>query len=1523
MNAKESKTKVGAGMLAEHHPMSTQISARRILSSLSFLSICLLALVLTNANEAHAAAPVHQANSAIIASTGADVTVVLPAHLTNDIMLLQVVVRDVNDTITWPTGWTQIGTVDRGTTARYWWAWKRAASAAETNPLVNKNTATGDTYAAVTTYRGATTVGDPWEVKGTPTTSTAAAHAITGITTLSAESLVVASLCAETDNAASASYVGTNPAALTAELYVESTTGADGACAVGAAARAAAGATGTVTATWSADPNGSGGILFALKPLPGVVSIDRTSTDPTLSNTAVSWTVVFNRSVTGVDTADFQLVSAGGVTGASISSVTGSGTTWTVNATTGTGTAGTLGLDLVDNDTILDANSERLGGTGAANGNFTGQIYTLAPTVLSINRASTNPTSAGTSVSWTVTFSASVTAVDTADFALVQAGGVTGASISSVSGSGATWTVTANTGTGAAGTLGLNLVDNNTIIDAGSRPLGGAGAGNGNFTGQVYTLVLSVLSINRAGANPGENGVPVSWTVVFSASVTGVDATDFSLVATGGTTGASITSVTGSGTTWTVTANSTPSATAGTLGLNLVDNDSIVSGASTLGGAGAGNGDFTGQVYSLSISFCLQPSNIPAGVTVECVCDRFGRASLNPSTIYGASWVVSVSPQDPSGTLPYIHATSGFLRLTEDPTLPVPPNPSGANNAKAATVPGIFPAAGNYISVEFQHYAYKGSGADGIAVTLSDYSVPAVPGAFGGSLGYAPKNAASCGGAAGCPGFAGGWVGVAIDEFGNFQNPTEGRTGGPGSRPDSIGVRGSGSGLTGYPWVAGTNTLAVGIDNTASTTPAPGHYYQVIVDARNASNPTPETFISVGRDTSGTGTSYTNLVPSFNMFTANPSQSPVPTNWQISFTGSTGGSTNIHEIGGLRICAQSVAPPTGGTASGFSAIDEAYPAAPTIPAYQNFQTGHIYTKLQGNSFRLWVAALTGTGISTAYSAVTAKHVSMKFVDNTTGVCGTDAARVCDSSCTGAAAVEGLNQVVTFAVGGPGASLTPAMTLNSAWKNLVAVMRECTTSLCNAFTATTPACSVDSFSVRPTAITSVTSSNATNLMTTGTPMFKAGSDTFTLTATTAGVAGNASGYNGALKVWTSATVTPSGLAVIAPATARGVVSPGTFPAATSGTGSATSTGNTFRYSEVGAFQFIGADPNSSSTTPRGVYDGVWGATECTGTVAACDSLRSTTSWTGTDSITSKGDCVQNSFSNTKDLSGKYGCLFGITSNSTGFGRFAPHHFDTEIVAPGCAAGGFTYSGQPVQIRVRAENATGGTTLNYDTDTGFSKVVTLANGGTFAGGSFSGQFPATGFQDGVQLRNDIAYAFTAKETGPITGVAGLIVRASDADTSSSTGSEATTEVRSGRVAIQNVFGSELISQTMPVPVQYYHATEGWVTNTIDTCTALAGTITVSNAIGSTSVPGSIIIKSPSNSSSVTLGGVGPSFTLGFTAPNGDGYADATANLSALPWLRFDWDGVVGDDDPRGRATFGIYRGSPRHIYLRERY
>lgn len=306
---------------------------------------------------------------------------------------------------------------------------------------------------------------------------------------------------------------------------------------------------------------------------------------------------------------------------------------------------------------------------------------------------------------------------------------------------------------------------------------------------------------------------------------------------------------------------------------------------------------------------CTVPAGMPS--TMTCVCDNFGRTSLNPSTIYGGNW--SLSSSSGSFGVPKI-VNSGYLRMTDN----------SGNVATAATMPGTFPAAGNLITVEFKHYAYNGTGADGIALTLSDANQTPTPGAYGGSLGYAQKNDASCA-APPCNGFLGGWVGVGIDEYGNYSNPTEGRNGGTGAAPDAVAVRGSGSGLTGYPYMGGTGTLSPGVDNPGSVTPSLGYAYRVTVDARcyqrntsssdiTCNNPSlaKKAQVTVNRDTSGTGNfSAANQLITFDAYAANASQADVPTNWKLSLTGSTGGSTNIHEIQGLKICAQTITPPAG------------------------------------------------------------------------------------------------------------------------------------------------------------------------------------------------------------------------------------------------------------------------------------------------------------------------------------------------------------------------------------------------------------------------------------------------------------------------------------------------------------------------------------------------------------------------------------------------------------------------------------
>lgn len=314
-----------------------------------------------------------------------------------------------------------------------------------------------------------------------------------------------------------------------------------------------------------------------------------------------------------------------------------------------------------------------------------------------------------------------------------------------------------------------------------------------------------------------------------------------------------------------------------------------------------------------STPLCTVPEYSPTGTT--CQCDFFNRTTLNPSTIFGGNW--NLSSTGATTFTPQINTSAGHMQLT----------PNSNNVSTAATLPGTFPAAGNMISVEFKLYAYggtaggSGTGADGIALTLSDSNIPPVAGAFGGSLGYAQKcqNGVSgcvsdCSTTGGCPGFAGGWIGIGIDEFGNFSNNSEGRTGGsaPGQRADSIAVRGSGSGQAGYPYLTGTTTLTPGIDNAGTLTPSYGHAYRLIVDARDYTPSNRIAIVKLDRDATGNGTNYNeHLVDLANIYTTNPAQADVPVNWVFSYTGSTGGSKNIHEIASLKVCGQTFIPPAG------------------------------------------------------------------------------------------------------------------------------------------------------------------------------------------------------------------------------------------------------------------------------------------------------------------------------------------------------------------------------------------------------------------------------------------------------------------------------------------------------------------------------------------------------------------------------------------------------------------------------------
>ncbi|MDO7846166.1 Ig-like domain-containing protein [Hymenobacter sp. M29] len=301
-----------------------------------------------------------------------------------------------------------------------------------------------------------------------------------------------------------------------------------------------------------------------------VNSIVRASANPTNAAT-VNYTVTFGAAVTGLTASNFSLTTTGlGGTPTVGTPTQGSGNTWTVPVTTGTG-SGTLTLNLA-NDTNLSYDiSTTLP--------FAGDTYNIdktapaAPVVTvpangsAVN--STTPTISGTAETGsTVTVREGTTVLGT------------------VTATGGSWSLT-------SATLGQG---SHTIAATATDAAGNASTASASVTFTVDTAAPTVSSINRqTPAAATTNATSLTFRVTFSENVTGVDATDFTFITTSG-------SVSSTGkTVVTVTANSVYDVTvSGVSGTGAVRLDLNASNSGIVDAAGnALSGYITGSTYTI------------------------------------------------------------------------------------------------------------------------------------------------------------------------------------------------------------------------------------------------------------------------------------------------------------------------------------------------------------------------------------------------------------------------------------------------------------------------------------------------------------------------------------------------------------------------------------------------------------------------------------------------------------------------------------------------------------------------------------------------------------------------------------------------------------------------------------------------------------------------------------------------------------------------------------------------------------
>jgi hypothetical protein len=181
---------------------------------------------------------------------------------------------------------------------------------------------------------------------------------------------------------------------------------------------------------------------------------------------------------------------------------------------------------------------------------------------------------------------------------------------------------------------------------------------------------------------------------------------------------------------------------------------------------------------------------------------------------------------------------------------------------------------------QFNAHPYKDSlgsrGGDGLTFFLLNGSAsPASAGDAGGSLGY--RN------------LPGAVIGLGFDEFGNFSNPQWGGTGGPGTTPNSVVLRGADS--TGYRYIAGVKAPAMlAVDGTVKRESAKRHV-TIELSTKNVLS----VFVNFFN-----GKGAVRVIGPINLNKVKD-QPPLPPTIKFGFAAATGSATAYHDIAGMTV----------------------------------------------------------------------------------------------------------------------------------------------------------------------------------------------------------------------------------------------------------------------------------------------------------------------------------------------------------------------------------------------------------------------------------------------------------------------------------------------------------------------------------------------------------------------------------------------------------------------------------------------